>query len=160
MPSRATGYHLKKNPNQDTGRRKDFCLSNLNGMSCQKSYITGFKEGLELQDYKVSINDPYFGGYVTQFMDDNFRGNVIQCEINRDIYMDENEKKMLEKKVIENDKKNLEKKLIVEDELNEILTKIIVDVFIAFNTPFVQNQMVEADGEERDNIDAQFAFSF
>jgi N-formylglutamate amidohydrolase len=96
MPSAPTAYHLKKNPHQSK-QRADFCISDLHGSSCEKEYIE--KIGQRLSDqYSVAYNNPYFGGYGTQFFN-KFHTNSVQIEINRSIYMDEKEKKLIENKI-------------------------------------------------------------
>ena len=87
MPSHPTDYHLKKNPHQ-ARERPDFCLSNLRGKSCSAQYIESMQKKLEVYGYDVSINEPYVGGYITQFAQSYILDN-IQIEIKRGIYMDE-----------------------------------------------------------------------
>ena len=88
MPSHPTDYHLRKNPHQKP-ERPDFCLSHLRGeKSCSKSYIQSMKDKLETHSYQVLINDPYTGGYITDFAKP-FTKNNIQIEIKRSLYMDE-----------------------------------------------------------------------
>ncbi|MFZ4713601.1 MAG: N-formylglutamate amidohydrolase [Bacteriovoracaceae bacterium] len=87
MPSCPTEYHLKKNPQQKIDRA-DFCLSDLRGTSCDSQYLK-MAQDLFSQDHTVSVNDPYFGGYVTQFFHTFPALNALQIEINRKLYMDE-----------------------------------------------------------------------
>ena len=87
MPSRPTEYHLKKNPNQSL-ERKNFCISDVKGTSCEKSYLDHAVK-LFSMNHSVTVNDPYFGGYVTQFTKTLPMVNALQVEINRGIYMDE-----------------------------------------------------------------------
>lgn len=146
MPSLPTLYHLTKNPNQSRERRKDFCFSDLKGLSCQKLYISSFFEQLTNSgQYSASINDPYVGGYITQYMDETFCCNVIQCEINRDIYMDEMNKELIMEKV---------------EALKPLLTQTIIDIFTAFNTPFVKHQKNSLSQNETEKNNEQFAFEF
>ena len=49
--------------------------------------------------HESSLNDPYVGGYVTEYVD-QFRTNNIQIEINRRIYMDEKTKLLVPEKVV------------------------------------------------------------
>jgi N-formylglutamate amidohydrolase len=97
MPSRPTEYHLKQNPHQKS-HREDFCLSDRKGKTCSKEFIEFFKNSLETHSYSVALNDPYVGGYVTEYVD-QFKTNNIQIEINRSIYMDEDLKILLPEKV-------------------------------------------------------------
>jgi N-formylglutamate amidohydrolase len=114
MPSKPTAYHLAKNDKQSSDR-PDFCLSDLHGSSCQKSYIDMFS-ALLARDYSVAINSPYFGGYGTQYMQ-QYHTNVMQVEINRGIYMDEVSKCLIDVKV---------------SKLKPILTQAIIDLYQHF----------------------------
>jgi N-formylglutamate deformylase len=97
MPSRPTEYHMKQNPNQKT-TRPDFCLSDRRGKTCTPEFIRFFKQELEAHGHESSINEPYVGGFVTEYVD-QFRTNNIQIEINRSIYMDEVTKGLVPNKV-------------------------------------------------------------
>jgi N-formylglutamate deformylase len=97
MPSKPTEYHLKQNPNQKQSRA-DFCLSDRKGKTCSPDFINFFATQLQTQSHSVAINDPYVGGYVTEYVD-QFRTNNIQIEINRSIYMDEKTKLLIPEKV-------------------------------------------------------------
>lgn len=97
MPSRPTEYHMKQNPNQKT-HRPDFCLSDRKGKTCEPEFIQFFQQELTRKGHESSINDPYVGGYVTEYVD-QFRTNNIQIEINRSIYMDESTKELVPNKV-------------------------------------------------------------
>ncbi|MBY0515493.1 MAG: N-formylglutamate amidohydrolase [Bacteriovoracaceae bacterium] len=96
MPSRATAYHMKQNPNQRQ-ERADFCVSDQRGKTCSEEYIKWFTHSLTQFGHEAVINDPYIGGYVTTFVD-GFRTNNIQIEINRRIYMDEVKKVLIPEK--------------------------------------------------------------
>jgi len=87
MPSRPTEYHLQMNPQQKM-ERPGICLSDLEGKSCIPEYIELLEKEFTERGLDPAINDPYLGGYVTQFVD-KFNANVVQIEINRDVYMDE-----------------------------------------------------------------------
>lgn len=97
MPSKPTAYHMKQNPNQKT-HRPHFCLSDRKGKTCTPEFIQFFHQALEAKGHECSFNDPYVGGFVTEYVD-RFRTNNIQIEINRSIYMDEENKKLLSDKV-------------------------------------------------------------
>ncbi len=89
MPSKAEQYHLKINPNQSI-ERPDFCISDFRGQTCQPEYIKNIQQILNKSYKRVTINDPYFGGHVTQHMNRMYKPlNNIQIEISRGIYMDE-----------------------------------------------------------------------
>jgi N-formylglutamate amidohydrolase len=97
MPSRPTEYHMKQNPDQKL-YRPDFCVSDRKGKTCTPEFIHFFKNELEKAGHESSLNDPYIGGFVTEYVD-RFRTNNIQIEINRSIYMDEKSKTLLPEKV-------------------------------------------------------------
>ncbi len=91
MPSKATDYHLKQNPNQKI-ERPSFCLSDYNGKTCKPSFINQVQK--DLSNFgNTTINDPYIGGYITQHFG-NFDLDNIQIEINRALYMNEVQKSL------------------------------------------------------------------
>ena len=98
MPSRPTEYHMKQNPNQKM-HRPDFCVSDRKGKTAKAEYINFFKDEFEKAGHESTLNDPYVGGYVTEYVD-QFRTNNIQIEINRSIYMDESTKELVNEKVV------------------------------------------------------------
>lgn len=117
MPSKVTAYHLKMNPNQkDT--RPDFCLSDLRGKTCTPEFIQHFQQQYIAEGFSASINDPYVGGYVTEWVN-NFRTNNIQIEVNRAVYMDETEKTLIPQKV---------------ERLKPFMTQMIISGFEKFLT--------------------------
>ena len=93
MPSKATTYHLLKNNNQNINR-PDFCLSDINGKTCSYDFIHNINLDFIKNGFKPNINNPYIGGHLTKFFNDNFNVNNIQIEINRILYMNENNKQM------------------------------------------------------------------
>lgn len=97
MPSAPTAYHMKQNPNQKEWR-PDFCLSDRKGKTCTPEFITYFHDSLSSKEFSCTYNDPYVGGYVTEYAD-KFRTNNIQIEINRRIYMNEVTKTLIPGKV-------------------------------------------------------------
>lgn len=117
MPSRPTEYHMKQNPNQKT-HRPDFCLSDRRGKTCDPEFIKFFQEGLIAKGHESSLNDPYIGGYVTEFVD-KFRTNNIQIEIKRSVYMDESTKELVPAKV---------------EHLRPLLTEVLVKGFEKFDS--------------------------
>jgi N-formylglutamate amidohydrolase len=114
MPSLATDYHLKINPNQ-TKLRPDFCLSDQTGKTCTKEFI-GTPTQILLKDYpNVTNNDPYFGGHITIHINEQVpEGNNIQIEISRGIYMDESTQQLEKEKV---------------EKLKPILTNAVIETF-------------------------------
>jgi N-formylglutamate amidohydrolase len=117
MPSRPTEYHMKQNPNQKM-HRADFCVSDRNGKTATPEFINFFKDQLVNAGHESSINDPYIGGYVTEYVD-KFRTNNIQIEINRSIYMDETIKELIPFKV---------------ETLKPLLTDVLIKGFEAFDS--------------------------
>lgn len=117
MPSRPTEYHLKINPNQKL-ERPDFCVSDVNGKTCEKEFIDYTCDQLKKFSKNVTQNDPYFGGHVTRDVDAKFSyTNNIQIEIKRGIYMDESNQTLINEKV---------------DVLRENLTNALIKVFESF----------------------------
>lgn len=115
MPSLATDYHMKKNPNQKR-ERPDFCLSDLNGKSAEKSKIGLLQNALQDCGYRVLINDPYFGGNITKHMS-KFTANAIQIETSRALYMDERAQKLIPEKI---------------ERLKTQLTRVLLDYFDSY----------------------------
>ena len=97
MPSTPTAHHLKQNPTQST-TRADTCISDFNGRSCQFNYINFVVDFLQNEKVGAKINDPYYGGFLTQYMSP-LTCNNIQIEVNRKIYMDEDKKSLIPEKV-------------------------------------------------------------
>lgn len=97
MPSRPTEYHMKQNPNQKM-HRPDFCVSDRKGLTAKPEFINFFKDELVKAGHESTLNDPYVGGFVTEYVN-QFRTNNIQIEINRSIYMDESTKELVPAKV-------------------------------------------------------------
>lgn len=117
MPSAPTEYHMKQNPNQKM-HRPDFCLSDRKGKTCDPEFIHFFQNLFLDQKHEASLNDPYVGGYVTEFVD-QFRTNNIQIEINRAIYMDEKSKVLVPEKV---------------QHLRPLLTRVLIQGFEKFDS--------------------------
>lgn len=117
MPSAPTAYHMKQNPNQKSWR-PDFCISDRKGVTATPDFINFFHESLTSKNFECSFNDPYVGGFVTEYVN-QYRTNNIQIEINRRIYMDENTKELIPAKV---------------DHLRPRLTESLIDGFLKFNS--------------------------
>jgi N-formylglutamate deformylase len=117
MPSRPTEYHMKQNPNQKT-YRADFCVSDRKGKTCVPEFIRFFQQALSVDGYSADLNDPYVGGYITEYVD-QYRTNNIQIEINRSIYMDEKSKVLVPEKVAK---------------LKPILTEALIKGFVEFDS--------------------------
>jgi len=124
MPGVAEDYHMKINPTQEK-IRPDFCISNINmdkGSSCERDFINNICDELQRSYSKVNINNPYFGGHITRYINDSISSiNNIQIEINRSLYMDE------ETKILKNNKeliKNLTHGIIQQMEKYYLKYKI------------------------------------
>jgi formiminoglutamase len=117
MPSKPTAYHMKQNPNQKM-HRPDFCVSDRKGKTAQAEFTQFFRDQLVHAGHESSLNDPYVGGYITEYVD-QFRTNNIQIEINRSIYMDESTKQLISTKV---------------ELLKPRLTEILIKGFETFDT--------------------------
>jgi N-formylglutamate deformylase len=117
MPSAPTAYHMKQNPNQKI-HRPHFCVSDRKGKTCSPEFIQFFHSAFKLEGHESSLNDPYVGGFVTEYVD-QFRTNNIQIEINRAIYMDEAKKVLLPEKV---------------QHLRPLLTKVLIQGFEKFDS--------------------------
>ncbi len=117
MPSQPTAYHMKQNPHQKTSR-PDFCLSDRKGKTCEPQFIHYFKDAFTILGHSATLNDPYIGGFVTEFVD-RFRTNNIQIEINRSVYMDEDLKQLIPKKV---------------NSLRPLLTQVLADGLAKFDS--------------------------
>jgi len=117
MPSAPTEYHMKQNPNQKM-HRPDFCVSDRKGKTANTEFTQFYRDDLASSGFEASLNDPYVGGYITEYVD-QFRTNNIQIEINRGIYMDEVTKLLVPEKV---------------DHLKPLLTSALIRGFEKFDT--------------------------
>ncbi|MFN4089553.1 MAG: N-formylglutamate amidohydrolase [Alphaproteobacteria bacterium] len=71
-------------------RRKDICLSDRDGRSCDPGFIACARDALLERGYSVSINDPFKGGAIVARHgrpEDGYHS--LQIEIVRGLYMDE-----------------------------------------------------------------------
>lgn len=98
MPSKATDYHLKINPDQPT-QRPAFCVSDRSGLTCEPDFIENITELLAKNYPTTTTNMPYFGGYLTEYFHESVpQGNNIQIEISRALYMDEDKIVLIDEK--------------------------------------------------------------
>ena len=67
----------------------EICISDLHGSSAKKIYIEKLKENLLSLNYNVKENYPFSGGYIARNYSNMKNISVIQIEIRRDIYADE-----------------------------------------------------------------------
>lgn len=87
MPSRATAYHLSKNPNQSL-ERPDFCISDFSESSQGNKTTQKIISSLQTQGFDARYNDPYSGGQVTKHFHEK-KCQAIQIEVSRGLYMNE-----------------------------------------------------------------------
>ncbi len=70
--------------------KADFVLGDRYGNSCSPGVTSAASEFLRDLAYKVEINKPYAGGFITEHYGRPHNGlHAIQIEVNRAIYMDE-----------------------------------------------------------------------
>ena len=82
MPSSVRG--------QDAKGRSDFVLGDRHGTSASRALIDHAAGALSALGYKVAINRPYAGGFITEHYGRPAKGlHALQIEINRSLYMDE-----------------------------------------------------------------------
>ncbi len=67
----------------------EICISDLNGDSAKKIYMEKLKENLLSLNYNVKENYPFSGGYIARNYSNIKNVSVIQIEIRRDIYVNE-----------------------------------------------------------------------
>jgi N-formylglutamate deformylase len=94
-------------------KRKDIILGN-NGdrsgninpargdITCPVKTLQVMKEAFERAGYSVSLNDPYPGGFITNYYGKKFASAgkiVVQIEINQDLYMEHSPKRLSPKKL-------------------------------------------------------------
>lgn len=70
--------------------RKDFCVSDLHGQSCNVEFLLMCKDAFEAEGFSCSINDPFIGGEcIRRHGDPKARRHSIQFEMTKGLYMDE-----------------------------------------------------------------------
>ena len=81
MPQKAV-KNMKNKP--------DIVLGNNYQKSCSLEFVNYIKKNFEKYGLKVSVNDPYAGGFITRNYGNPSKGiETLQIEVNRDLYMDE-----------------------------------------------------------------------
>lgn len=72
------------------GLMPDFVLGDRFGTSCAPRLMGAFESILQTQGFRVARNQPYAGGYITEYYGRPASGwHALQIEINRSLYMDE-----------------------------------------------------------------------
>ncbi|MCB0414270.1 MAG: N-formylglutamate amidohydrolase [Bdellovibrionales bacterium] len=94
MPSLGTEVH------KDPGKyRPEIVVSDQNGISCSSEFKNLVIESYKKAGFEVAYNFPYVGGRVTQTYGKPERGqHCIQVELNRDLYMNESTKGLIDEK--------------------------------------------------------------
>jgi len=73
-----------------SGKSSDIVLGDRYGASCDQAVVDAAEACLKRLGYRVTRNDPYAGGYITQRYGTPSTGlHALQIEINRRLYMDE-----------------------------------------------------------------------
>ncbi len=75
---------------QASGGWPDFVLGDRFGASCAPEITRLVQSYLKTLGYRVQLNKPYAGGYITEHYGKPYHGvNVLQIEIDRSLYMNE-----------------------------------------------------------------------
>jgi N-formylglutamate amidohydrolase len=84
-------HSMPSSPTADRGTgRPDFVLGDRFGTSCGGELTRLAAGQLSVLGYKVALNKPYAGGYITEHYGRPHKAqHVLQIEINRALYMDE-----------------------------------------------------------------------
>src|SRR5690606_8464396 len=85
MPSQAAQAQRRR-----TGRPAEIVLGDRHGASCSREVSLALRGLLEGAGWRVSLNQPYAGGYTAQLWGRPAEGfHAIQVEIDRSLYLDE-----------------------------------------------------------------------
>ena len=77
-------------PSKFLNNNVDIVIGNNFNLSSNKSLCSKLINHLDYFNYSFCINNPYSGGYITKFYGKPLEGiNVLQIEINRSLYMNE-----------------------------------------------------------------------
>lgn len=73
-----------------SGQRPDFVIGDRFGSSCASRLTRLVRDHLTSEGYRVQLNRPYAGGYITEHYGRPKQGaHALQIEINRALYLDE-----------------------------------------------------------------------
>ncbi len=90
MPTMGTSAH--RDPGE---KRAEIVVSDCNGKSCRQEFKDLVGQAYRNAGFEVAYNWPYMGGRLTQQYGKPEKGqHAIQVELRRDLYMDENSKKL------------------------------------------------------------------
>lgn len=71
-------------------KRRDICLSDLNGVTTDPEFLNISKEAFEAEGFSVSLNDPFVGNVcIKNYSAPAERRNSIQIEMVKGLYMNE-----------------------------------------------------------------------
>jgi N-formylglutamate amidohydrolase len=83
-------HSMPSRPDLRRGSAADFVLGDVHGASCAPDLTSAVQATLRNQGYRVALNDPYAGGYITRHYGRPRQAlHALQIEIARDLYMDE-----------------------------------------------------------------------
>ena len=84
-------HSMPSNPlNESAAIRPDFVLGDRFSTSCNPEFTRFVARQLRAMGYRVSLNKPYAGGYITEHYGRPSAGlHALQIEVNRSLYMDE-----------------------------------------------------------------------
>lgn len=115
MPSMGTEKH--RDPGQ---RRPEIVVSDVDGVSCEPWYTDLVMRSYRAAGFEVAHNWPYKGGRVTQTYGRPDEGqHAIQVEMNRDLYMNEATKRIVEDKAIKVQEMVRRALTLIHDEMPE-----------------------------------------
>ncbi|GAN53386.1 N-formylglutamate amidohydrolase [Tanticharoenia sakaeratensis] len=81
------GHSMPKSPFRNA---PDIVLGDAHGTACDPRLVAIVENALRARNYTVARNNPYAGGYVTRhYGRPHFGVHVLQIEISRSLYMDE-----------------------------------------------------------------------
>src|SRR5690606_26065811 len=85
MPSQAGEAERRR-----TGRPAEIVLGDRHGSACARTVSATLRQLFEQAGWRVSLNQPYAGGYTTQLWGRPAEGfHAVQVEIDRSLYLDE-----------------------------------------------------------------------
>ena len=87
-------------PSKSIDNNIDIVLRNNYNLSSNKIFSSKIIKYFNINQYSLSINNPYSGGYITKYYGNPIDGvNVLQIEINRSLYMNEKTLNILDDKM-------------------------------------------------------------
>lgn len=110
MPSRGTSLH------PDPGQlRAEVVLGDQFGKSCRPELTEAVEKAFRRAGFQVVRNQPYKGGYITQYYGKpQLNNHTLQIELRRDLYMDETSFAWIPEKA--ND---------IQQRLNSVITEVV-----------------------------------